>query len=133
MLQARRQANEAAAVARLRMLNIAEQVYSSMYSDVGFTCRLSALGGSEDSATPTAGAAHLIPVDVASGDSGGYRFEISNCTQAGVNGANTYNTYKITAIPNFDDSTGYRGFCTDETGQIAYDPDGGSNCIAPLQ
>jgi type IV pilus assembly protein PilA len=132
LLQLRRKADEISAVARLRMLNIAEVTYSSMYSDIGFTCRLSALGGSKESGPPTAEAAQLISVDLASGNAGGYTFEISRCTKAAVN-ANAYITYTITAVPNHDGRTDYRGFCTDETGQISYDPDGGSNCIAPLQ
>jgi type IV pilus assembly protein PilA len=39
----------------------------------------------------------------------------------------------VTAIPLSVGKTGDRGYCTDETGQIKYDPAGGSSCSQLLQ
>lgn len=41
--------------------------------------------------------------------------------------------YQITAVPQTLGKTGDRSFCSDESGQIKYDPKGGSNCTQNLQ
>jgi type IV pilus assembly protein PilA len=129
----RRRANEVAAVGKLRLINVAEQLYDSMYADIGFSCRLQALGGERDSASPTSEAAQLIPPDLASGNSAGYAFAISNCMRTPVNGVSKYTGYQLTALPNVIGKTGDRGFCTDERGEILYDPNGGNKCTLPLR
>jgi type IV pilus assembly protein PilA len=119
-----REAQELAAITALRTLNVAEVQYNSMYTDVGFACQLSALGGNTDSSAPSPEAAQLIPADLASGKKGGYTFALSNCTKTG---------YVITATPDMVGQTGVRGFCSNEKLEISYDPKGGTNCAAPVQ
>ncbi len=41
--------------------------------------------------------------------------------------------YTLIAFPNSVGHTGRRGFCTNENGQISYDPKGGANCTEILQ
>ena len=50
-----------------------------------------------------------------------------------VNGADRFNSYAITAVPQTVGKTGDRGFCSDQTGIIKYDPAGGTNCTQNLQ
>jgi type IV pilus assembly protein PilA len=128
-----KRASEVSAVAALRTLNAAELEYSITYSDIGYACLLSALGGSADSGAPTPEAAHLISAGLASGRWGGYTFLISNCKGTLVNGRQLYTGYQITAVPRTDHPTGGRGFCTDEGMSIRYDPNGGTHCTQPLR
>jgi type IV pilus assembly protein PilA len=41
--------------------------------------------------------------------------------------------YQITAVPQTLGKTGDRSFCSDESGNIKYDPTGGTNCTQNLQ
>jgi type IV pilus assembly protein PilA len=117
-------ANETSAVSSVRMLNTMENQYSSSYPQHGFACSLTALGGKVGSGTPTPEAAQLINEDLASGSKSGYTF---------TNNVDQYNSYTVNAVPNSVGHTGNRGFCSDENGQIHYDPKGGTNCTELLQ
>jgi type IV pilus assembly protein PilA len=125
-------ANETSAIASVRMLNSMETEYNSSYPSHGFACSLATLGGKQNSAG-TAEAAGLIPDDLASGSKAGYNFTISNCAKNTVNNVDQYNSYQITATPVNVGKTGNRTFCSDETGQIRFDPKGGTNCTEILQ
>ncbi|MBE7159367.1 MAG: prepilin-type cleavage/methylation domain-containing protein, partial [Rhodospirillales bacterium] len=85
------------------------------------------------SGTPTAEAAQLIPDDLASGSKAGYNFTISNCQKNTVNNVDQFNSYLITATPISQGKSGNRTFCSDESGQIRFDPKGGTNCTEILQ
>jgi type IV pilus assembly protein PilA len=126
-------ANETSAISSLRMLSTMENEYSSTYPQHGFSCSLTALGGKQGSGTPTPESAQLINDDLASGDKSGYKFTITNCQKQTINNVDQYNSYTIYAVPNSVGHTGNRGFCTDENGQIHYDPKGGTNCTELLQ
>ncbi len=128
-----RRGNETSAITSLRMLNEMEGQYDSTYPDHGFACSLTALGGKIGSGPPTAEAAQLIPDDLASGHKAGYTFTVSNCAKTTINNVDQYNSYQITAVPNSVGHSGNRGFCTDENGEIRYDPKGGTNCTELLQ
>jgi type IV pilus assembly protein PilA len=125
-------ANETSAISSIRMLNSAEGQYNSDYPQHGFSCTLPALGG-KTGGTPSPEAAQLIADDLASGSKSGYTFTVSGCTKNTVNNVDQYNSYTINAVPNSVGHTGNRGFCTDENGQIRYDPKGGTNCTELLQ
>ena len=125
--------NETSAIASLHDLTAQENTYNSTYPTHGFACSLAAMGGKPDAGAPTAEAAQLIPEDLASGNKSGYTFTISNCTKVTVNNQDQYTSYQITAVPNTVGHSGDRGFCTDENGQIRYDPKGGTNCTELLQ
>jgi type IV pilus assembly protein PilA len=126
-------ANETSAVSSVRMVNTMENQYSSSYPQHGFACSLPALGGKVGSGTPTPEAAQLINEDLASGSKSGYTFTITGCTKNTINNVDQYNSYTVNAVPNSIGHTGNRGFCSDENGQIHYDPKGGTNCTELLQ
>jgi type IV pilus assembly protein PilA len=127
-------ANETSATASLRTLNEDENTYNSDYPTHGYACTLPALGGKAGSGNPTPDAAQLISDDLASGHKSGYTFTIT-CSDKTTNntGIDQFNSYLINAVPNTVGRTGNRGFCTDQTGEIRYDPKGGTNCTELLQ
>lgn len=126
-------ANETSAMASVRMLNSMETEYNSSFPSHGFACSLASLGGKTGSGAPTAEAAQLIPDDLGSGSKAGYNFTISNCQKNTVNNVDQYNSYQITATPVSVGKSGQRTFCSDESGQIHFDPKGGTNCTEILQ
>ncbi|HLI76341.1 MAG TPA: prepilin-type N-terminal cleavage/methylation domain-containing protein [Acidobacteriaceae bacterium] len=126
-------ANETSAIASVRMLNSMETEYNSSFPSHGFACSLATLGGKQSAGAGTAEAAGLIPEDLASGSKAGYNFTVSNCAKNTVNNVDQYNSYQITATPVNVGKTGNRTFCSDETGQIRFDPKGGTNCTEILQ
>lgn len=126
-------ANETSAIASVRMLNSMETEYNSTYPTHGFACSLATLGGKQGSGTPTAEAAQLIPEDLGSGSKAGYNFTIANCQRNTVNNVDQFNSYQITATPVSQGKSGNRTFCSDESGQIHFDPKGGTNCTEILQ
>jgi type IV pilus assembly protein PilA len=123
-----RKGNEASAVNTLKFINTEEQSYAFTYPERGFACSLSALAGSAQNGPPTADAAQLIQPDLASGHKSGYAFALG-CTKE----KNQAISYKLTAVPDAVGHTGNRGFCTDESGQMRFDPKGGTNCTEVLQ
>ena len=126
-------ANETSAISSVRMLNSMETEYNSSFPSHGFACSLATLGGKQSGGAGTAEAAGLIPEDLASGSKAGYNFTISNCQKNTVNNVDQYNSYQVTATPIALNKSGNRTFCSDETGQIRFDPKGGTNCTEILQ
>ena len=133
MLKLTKQAHETSALQSVRTLNQAELQYSSAYPANGFACSLTALGGKTTSGAPTPQSAQLIPDDLATGNKAGYTFAVTNCSKVSINNQDQYTSYQITAVPNSVGHSGDRGFCTDENGQLRYDPQGGTNCTQPIQ
>ena len=128
-----KKANQTSAISSLRFLNSMEGEYNSNYPAHGYACSLTTLGGKTGSGNPTPDAAQLIPEDLASGNKSGYSFSITDCNKTTVNNQDQYNTYKIYAVPNSVGNSGNNGYCTDESGQIHFDPKGGTNCTELLQ
>ena len=126
-------ADETSAMTSVRMLNQSEAEYNSNYPSHGYACSLAALGGKTGSGTPTPEAAQLISDDLSTGSKSGYNFVISNCSKNTVNNQDQFNSYQITATPVSVSRSGNRGFCSDESGTIRFDPKGGSNCTEVLQ
>jgi type IV pilus assembly protein PilA len=127
-----RRANGLSAVNSLQKIVQAQMMYSESYPANGFACKLDVLGGS-----PTAGPvgpanAQLIPTDLASGFKQGYTFTLTCTDKVTSNNVDRYNGYTVTATPQTVGKTGDRGFCTDESGQIKFDPSGGSVCTQNL-
>ncbi len=81
---------------------------------------------------PSATAAQLIQPDLASGFKSGYIFNISNCSKVNAGGSDRITGYNITATPQTVGSTGDRAFCSDQSGIIKFDPQGGTNCSQTL-
>ena len=132
IMRIRRQGNETSAIQSIRAIVEAQLQYQTTYPANGFACSLSALGG-EKGATPSPAAAGLIPSDLATGNKAGYTFAITNCNKVTINNQDQYTSYEITAVPQKVGNTGDRGFCSDDSQQIKYDPKGGTSCSQPIQ
>ena len=129
----KKHANEAAAMKSIQTIQQAEMMYSETYPSHGYACSLRALGGDPSAGQPSAEAAQLLPSDLATGFKSGYIFTIGNCTSVIQNGTERFTGYQITAVPQTPGKTGSRGFCSDESGIIKYDPTGGTQCAQPLE
>ena len=129
----KKRANEISAISSLHAITQAQFEYESTYVAAGFACDLKALGGESGSGVPTPTAAQLLDNDLASsGYKSGYNFKIASCEKVTVNGTDRITGYQLTAVPAAPGKTGNRGFCTDEAGQIKFDPAGGVNCTQML-
>jgi type IV pilus assembly protein PilA len=119
-MRSRMRANEANAVASIRVIHTAAVTYSVTYSDLGYPVLLTNLGGASPcTATPTA--ACLIDDVMAQGVKDGYSFVWTG------DGVTPSVGFTLTGTPRVVGTSGQRMFCTDQTGSIYYDPSG-SGC-----
>ena len=128
LLRSRMAANEASAVGSLRTINTAEVTYKTTYQSVGFGSLAQLSYGGAACTTATSSAACLIDDTLANATAApgksGYTFTLANGTD----------TYTVNADPVKMDSSGTRGFFTDETGVIRYAAGAvASNTSTPLQ
>jgi hypothetical protein len=142
LLRTRMAANEASAVGSLRTIAIAAVSYSATYPN-GLPPSLDSLAGSGGA---TCDHATLIDATLASGTKSGYTFTYTpvydagaaprvspdaakaGCSQPGGTG------FTITADPITRGTTGQRGFYTDQSGIIRFDPSGTATADStPLQ
>lgn len=129
----RKKTNETSAMNSLRTLTSMENEYNTQYPSRGYACTLTQLGGKQGSGAPSPDAAQLINEDLSGGTKAGYTFSIKCGDKNTTAGVDQYNSYQLFATPNAVGRTGDRGFCTDENGQIRFDPAGGTNCTELLQ
>lgn len=129
----KKKANETSAINSMKVISSGEIQYESTFPTNGYACTLQALGGDQASGAPSAAGAQILQPDLASGIKSGYVFSISNCTKVSVNGQDRITGYTVTAVPETVGKTGDRGFCSDQFGEIKFDPAGGTNCVQPLQ
>ena len=127
-----KRANDLSAVQSIRAIQQAEIQYSSNYPSNGFACTLPALGGDPNTGAPSATGAQILQGDLTSGFKSGYIFAITCKDKVTVNSIDRYNSYVVTAVPQTVGKTGDRGFCSDQSGAIKFDPAGGSNCVQAL-
>ena len=127
-----RHANETSAMQSIRAINMAEAQYAETYPAKGYACSLTALGGDPQSGPPSATNAQVIQQDLATGIKAGYRFTIVNCAKVAAKGIEEATSYQVIAQPLAVGKTGKRSFCSDESGQIKFDPTGGTNCTQEL-
>jgi type IV pilus assembly protein PilA len=117
-------ANESSAVESVQTIMAAENTYSSLHPQAGYTCAMTDLGND-----------HLIDSKLASGPRNGYAFELMACSP-GPDG-NGNRSYQVVAYPVTVNQTGVRAFCGDESGLIRVDEKGSpQNCLQsgqPLQ
>jgi prepilin-type N-terminal cleavage/methylation domain-containing protein len=130
LLRSRIAANEASAVGSVRTINTAQVTYASAFPDIGFASALSNLAGS--SCTPgtasSSSAACLIDNVLGNGTKSGYTFAVG-----GTSGTPVV-TYTVNANPVTIGSTGQRGFYSDQSGVIRYNPSStASSSDKPLQ
>ncbi len=128
----KKKANDLSAQNSVQVITKAELQYSDTYPANGFACTLPALGGD-----PTLRRAlRLISPDPSGRPHLGLQVRIHlYCHLQGqghVNGIDRFNSYAITAVPQTVGKTGDRGFCSDQSGIIKYDPAGGTNCTQNL-
>lgn len=129
----KKRANDLSAINSIQKINQAEIQYESTYPANGYACSLPALGGDPSSGAPSPAASQILQGDITSGSKSGYTFTIGHCTKVTANGVDRVTGYQLTAVPWTVGKTGDRGFCSDESGQIKFDPTGGSNCTQNLQ
>ena len=119
----RQHLNELAAAFKLRQINNLQAKYSADHPTQGFSCVLplvwsAGLNGSRDY--------NLLPVSE-SGTASGYKFALSSCEP---NATGMILHYQLTAVPVWPGATGYRAFCTDDSGRLWYDQGGSTaNCF----
>jgi len=116
------------AISSLRAIQQAEARYRAAYTDRGYASSLKTLGGDPKNGPPTSCAAQLIPVDLASGGQKGYVFELLCTGKVKKNGVDRCDSFNVYATPERVGYTGDRGYCTDESGVIKFDPGGGVSC-----
>jgi type IV pilus assembly protein PilA len=124
-LRSRMRANEADAVASLRVIHTAVLTYSTTYPGQGFPATLASLGGANP-CTATPAQACLIDNVLALGIKDGYAFAWTG------DGLTPSFSFTLTATPQVVGSSGQSMYCTDQTGVIRYDPSG-ANCTAASQ
>jgi type IV pilus assembly protein PilA len=130
LLRARIAANESSAVSSIRTMNTAMVTYNSTYPTVGYAATIPALG--------PASAAGCGGVNPSSGNACLVDYIVSNATGAGTaksgyffamnvvanNGLNT--NYTIGGAPATVNSTGVRGFCSNEDAVIHWSTPSGA-------
>jgi type IV pilus assembly protein PilA len=114
MLRARMRANEASAVASMRAIRVAEDMYRASFPEVGYTGNLTDLGshGSTCESTGKTNACLITDSQLASGMKAGYTFEVL------ADGNTPARGYTLTATPLSMGNTGRCVFVADETGAI---------------
>jgi type IV pilus assembly protein PilA len=116
LLKARISANESSAVGSLRTINTAEVQYAAQCPTLGFAAGLTNLGGTTGDCTAAGILDNLL--GIAAPVKSGYKF-----TYAPGAGA-PLALYTVNADPVNIGTTGQRGFFTDQTGVIRYNPTG---------
>jgi prepilin-type N-terminal cleavage/methylation domain-containing protein len=117
LLRSRMAANEASAVGSLRTINTAAVTYSTTYG-IGYPGQLSNLA---PKATADSTSADLIDSVLAGGTKSGYNFTY---TAGSKDSAGNINDYTLVAKPVTFQTTGQRGFFTDQSGVIRADASG---------
>jgi len=126
LLRSRMAANEASAVGSIRSINTAAVTYSSTYPSVGYPSNLAVLA---PAASATSAAADLIDSVLSGGTKSGYQFAVV------ANGSGTPLTgYSVNGDPVSPNTSGTRGFYSDQSGVIRYNSAAGaSSSSSPLQ
>jgi prepilin-type N-terminal cleavage/methylation domain-containing protein len=126
LLRSRMAANEASAVGSIRSINTAAVTYSTTYPAAGYPTVLSELA---PAATATSSSADLIDSVLAGGTKSGYQFSMTKIgTGTPVTG------YTVGGDPVAPQTSGTRGFYSDQSGVIRYaSASGASSADAPLQ
>lgn len=127
----RQYANEALAVMKLREVIAVEKKLAAAHENKGFTCELPLLSLFQSEQKPDAYDPPWFPITARSS---GYEFVLGNCR---TDDKGIVVHYQVTAEPIDHGRTGFRAFCTDNSGLLWYDADGSATkCLAsrrPLQ
>ncbi|HEX9761197.1 MAG TPA: prepilin-type N-terminal cleavage/methylation domain-containing protein [Candidatus Acidoferrales bacterium] len=115
-LKSKARANEASAVAALRVIATTQVSYQSTYGQ-GFAPSLDALGPPSGGAEPSTSAADLIDSVLASGIKSGYSF-VYNAIDTDSDGS--VDAYTVNANPVAPGQTGDRYFYVDQTNVVRF-------------
>ena len=124
-MHSRMRANEANAVASLRVIHTAAVTYSATYPDIGYPTTLASLGGTTP-CTATSTQACLLDELLAQGLKDGYSFVWTG------DGLTPSVSFILTGTPQSVGNSGQNMYCTDQSGVIFYDPSG-ANCTSSSQ
>jgi type IV pilus assembly protein PilA len=126
-MRSRMRANEANAVAGIRVIHTSAVTYATTFPDLGYPAQLTNLGG-VNPCTITSTSACLIDDVLAQGKKDGYSY-----VWAG-DGLTPSIAFTLTGTPQAVGTSGQRMFCTDQVGVIFYDPSGAgcTNASQPL-
>ena len=128
LLRSRMAANEASAVGSVRTINTSAVTYSSTYPNQGFPQTLAAMSGPAGACTASSTQGCLLDAVLASGTKSGYTFVWAGDALVPSVG------YSINANPVTLNSSGVRGFFSDQSGVIRYAVGAGATAAsAPLQ
>jgi type IV pilus assembly protein PilA len=128
LLRSRMAANEASAVGSIRSINTAAVTYSSTYPAVGYPSTLAQI------APPTTGgatsaSADLVDSVLSGGTKSGYQFAM-----AAIGTGTPLTGYSVNGDPVAPNTSGTRGFYSDQSGVIRYlSASGAKSSDAPLQ
>jgi type IV pilus assembly protein PilA len=117
--RARMAANESSAVGSVRTINTAEISYNTTFPTIGFSSRITNLGGT---ASPcVSGSANACLIDsvlsaASPATKSGYTFTVSS----GTTGGTPLPSYLVTANPVTQNQTGVRSFCSFEDAVVRY-------------
>jgi type IV pilus assembly protein PilA len=124
-MRSRMRANEANAVASLRVIHTAAVTYSATYPDIGYPGSLGAMGGASP-CTATSSQACLLDDSLSQGVKDGYSFAWNG------DGLTPSFNFSLTARPQSVGASGQSMYCTDQSGVIYYEPSG-SGCTNASQ
>jgi len=125
LLRSRMAANEASAVGSIRSINTAAVTYSSTYPSVGYPASLGVLA---PAAAATSSTSDLIDSVLAGGTKSGYKFALTGTSGTPATG------YSVTGDPVSPNTSGTRGFYSDQSGVIRYSSaSGAKSSDSPLQ
>lgn len=116
-LRSRMRANEASAVASLRVINTAALTYSTTYPAAGYPAQLAHLGGANPCVAVSTQAC-LVDDALAQGSKDGYSFLWIG------DGLTPSFSFTLAASPQVLGSSGQNMYCTDQTGLIRYETSG---------
>lgn len=126
LMRARISANEGSAVASMRSIATTQLTYATTYPTIGFADNMAKLGKPTNNTPPSPNAADLLDWVLGCQNQpcpkSGYLFAVVSTS------GNPVNRYQATGVPQIVGKTGIRGFCTDESSLITFDPNGGSAC-----
>ncbi len=127
-----RYANEVSAQQSVRAINMAQSQYNTMYPSNGYACALTALGGDSHSGPPSATNAEVLQTGPGDWNQVGLPVLDQQLHQEHCVRERPSDGLSILAQPLTVGKSGNRTFCSDESGQIKFDPTGGTNCTQNL-
>jgi prepilin-type N-terminal cleavage/methylation domain-containing protein len=114
LLKSKMAANESSAVGSIRTINTGEVTYAAGCPNVGYSVSLAELN--TGAACPAG--TNIIDNVLSTGIKSGYQFAYAT---PGADASGITNLYTITAVPSVYQTTGNRGFFSDQTGVVRYD------------